>query len=141
MRAVVDTNVLVSAFRSAAGAARPIVEAALERRFDLLASVPLFLEYEAVLMRPEQLRAFGLNAREMQEFLAGLATTISPVEIFFLWRPQLADPADEMVLEAAVNGRAERIVTNNRKTFATAARKFSVGVSSPGEFLKILEGS
>ncbi|MDX8497559.1 PIN domain-containing protein [Mesorhizobium sp. VK4C] len=82
------------------------------------------LEYEAVLTRAEQTAVHGLSAMELDRLLAGFAALAEPVEPHFLWRPQLADPKDGMVLEAAVNGRADALVTHNRRDFAVAARAF-----------------
>jgi putative PIN family toxin of toxin-antitoxin system len=133
MRVVLDTNVLVAALRSKSGPSREWVRATLKREVEILVSVPLFLEYEAVLKRPEHLLATGLlKIERVDEFLAGLAGVVTPVEVSYLWRPQLADPADEMVLEAAVNGRADWIVTYNVRDFAVAAKCFKIGIGGPG---------
>ena len=77
----------------------------------MLATPPLFLEYEAVLKRPEQLAASGLSPADVDAALDALAALIEPVEAHLSWRPQLDDPDDEMVLEAAINGRADALVT------------------------------
>ena len=89
-------------------------------------------------MRPEQRQAHGLAASEVERFLAALASACEPVELNFRWRPQLADPNDEMVLEAAANGRADAIVTHNLKDFERAARRFGIRAVTPGELLKEL---
>ncbi|CAL1242116.1 Putative toxin-antitoxin system toxin component, PIN family (plasmid) [Candidatus Methylocalor cossyra] len=128
-----DTNILVAALRSKSGPSRAWMRAALKREVEILASVPLFLEYEAVLKRPEHLLATGLLKTELvDDFLAGLAGVVTPVEVSYLWRPQLTDPGDEMVLEAAVNGRADWIVTYNVRDFAVAARRFKLNIGGPG---------
>jgi predicted nucleic acid-binding protein len=106
--------------------------------FVAVASVGMFLEYEAVLKRPEHLAAARLTEGEIDVFLDGLATLIQPVTPYFLWRPQLRDPNDEMILEAAVNGRAERIITFNLKHFLPAAERFGIQVLLPAEFLRSL---
>ncbi len=85
---------------------------ALDRAFEVLVSVPLVLEYEAVLTRPEHLEASGLTAREVNEVLDALVKVATPVPLRFLWRPRLKDPADEMVLETAVNGAADWLATS-----------------------------
>jgi len=103
-----------------------------------LVTTALFLEYEAVLLRPEQQLATGLNPSDIEGFLAALASAAEPVEVNFLWRPQLRDPADELVLEAAVNGRAEAIVTHNVTDFRVGAKRFGVATLTPAEFLKEL---
>lgn len=98
----------------------------------------LFLEYEAVLKRAEQRLAHKLKLRDIDRFLAALASACEPVEVSFQWRPQLADPNDEMVLEAAVNGRADVLVTHNVRHFSKAAAMFGVRVLQPGDLLKEL---
>ena len=131
---VVDTNVLVAGLRSRSGVSRKIIRAMLERRIEFGASPAMFLEYEAVLSRAGQLAAFGLTLDEVREFLDGLALLVTPIGLSFLWRPQLNDPADEMVLEAAVNGMASALVTWNVRDFVPAAGKFGLRVITPGVF-------
>jgi len=133
MRLVLDTDVVVAAFRSDRGASRPLLLAALEGRIKLLASVPLFLEYEAVLTRPEQRAPIGLSVESINMVLDTLAAAVEPVVFRFLWKPQLKDPADEMVLETAVNGQANRIATFNVKHLRAAARAFGISAAPPGE--------
>jgi predicted nucleic acid-binding protein len=96
----------------------------------------LFLEYEDVLKRPERLLGHGLKIEEVDRFLAILAGLCRPVEVNYRWRPQLADAADEMVIEAAVNGRAEALVTFNVRHFLPAAGLFGLAVMTPGEVLR-----
>ncbi len=140
-RLVLDTDVLVAAFRSDRGASRRLLLAALDRRFVMLASVPLMLAYEAVLTGPEQLQEAGLTAGETNAVLDALAAVVEPVALHFLWRPRLKDPADEMVLETAVNGAANRLVTFNQKHFTDAAREFGLRVALPGETWREIGGS
>jgi putative PIN family toxin of toxin-antitoxin system len=135
MRLVLDTCVLVAAMRSRLGASYSLLNAALSARFDLVLSAPLVLEYEAVLTRREQLLQSGLTTDEVSEFLeilcdAGILLVRDP-----RWRPQLRDTNDEMVLEAAINGRVDAIVTFNRRDFAPAYEKFKIQVISPQEAL------
>lgn len=99
-----------------------------------LATPALFLEYEEVLMRPEQRASHGLRIRQVEGFLAALASAVEPVAVHIAWRPQLRDPADEMVLEAAINGRADAIVTFNVKDFIPAGR-FGISVVRPADLL------
>ena len=131
---VLDTNVLVSALRSSTGYSRRILVEVLNRRTVAAVSVPLFIEYEDVLTRPAHVRAFGLTPTEVHRFLDGLAGVLAPVEISYLWRPQLKDPADEMVLEAAANARASHIVTWNIKDFAPVAGRFAMQVVTPPQW-------
>lgn len=96
------------------------------------------LEYEAVLKRPEQLAASGRSAAMTDAFLDALTLFIEPIHLHYLWRPQLRDPVDEMVLETALNGRAEALVTLNIGDF-TAASHFRLPVMTPGVFLRRLQ--
>jgi putative PIN family toxin of toxin-antitoxin system len=135
---VVDTDVVVAAFRSDRGASHQLLLSALEERFELLVSVPLFLEYETVLTRPEQLTACGLQASEIERFLRALVAVATPVRFAFRWRPTSLDPADDMVLETAVNGGADAIVTFNVRHFAPAKENFRCAVLSPKQALQYI---
>lgn len=138
LRAVVDTNILIAARRSRFGASNALLRAADEGAFRMLASVPLFLEYEAVLTRPEHLLASRLSERMVKDFLDYLARLVEPIRLHYLWRPQLGDVADEMVLETAINGRADCIVTFNKRHFAPAAR-FGIETIWPDEALRRIQ--
>ena len=107
-----------------------------KRRLAPLATPPLFLEYEDVLKRPEQRLAHGLALEAIDEFLAELAALIEPVGVHFQWRPQVKDPNDEMVLEAAINGEADALVTYNIADFASAGARFAIPTIRPPELLK-----
>jgi hypothetical protein len=96
------------------------------------------LEYEAVLKRPEQLAVSGRTAATTDAFLDALSLFIESVHLHYLWRPQLRDPADEMVLETALNGRAEVLVTLNIADFHSA-NHFRLPVLTPGAFLRQLQ--
>jgi putative PIN family toxin of toxin-antitoxin system len=113
MRVAFDTDVIVAALRSRTGASNALLRALRLGQLEAMVSVPMMLEYEAVLMRPEQRQATGLTIQEVGVFLDGLAALLTPVVPYFLWRPRLRDPNDEMVLDAAVNGGADGIVTFN----------------------------
>jgi putative PIN family toxin of toxin-antitoxin system len=139
MRAyVLDTDVLVAAFRSDSGASRRILEMVLAGQLRVLLSVPLMLEYEAVLTRPEHLSASGASAEDVGDVLDGLASVGKHVRLAFRWRPALSDPNDDMVLETAVNGQAHAIVTFNERDFNPVAGRFGCQVTRPGEFLRRL---
>lgn len=139
MRLVLDTDVLVAALRSDRGASRQLLISALDREIEVLVSVPLMLEYEAVLTRPEHLDASGLTSEQMNQVLDALAKVLIPVRLRFLWRPRLKDPADEMVLETAVNGGADRLVTFNLRHLAAAAREFGICVLRPRDVWKEIQ--
>jgi putative PIN family toxin of toxin-antitoxin system len=135
-RLVLDTNVVVTAFRSRTGASAEVVRLVRRRELVMVATVALFLEYEAVLTRPEHLARAELTAAEVVGALDVLAAVVEPVEPYFLWRPRLRDPDDEMVLEAAANGHADAIVTFNARDFAEAAGEFGIEVLTPIAILK-----
>lgn len=133
---VLDTDVVVAALRSDRGASRQLLLAALNRRFELLLSVPLVLEYEAVLTRAEHLAACGLSSVEVGRVLDDLAAVARPVRLAFRWRPKLRDPDDDMVLETAINGRASAIVTFNQRDFAGAVKDFNCAIMLPAVALQ-----
>src|SRR5277367_2547414 len=136
MRIVLDTSVLVAGLRSRLGAGNAILRLVAQRRIVLLATPPLFLEYEDVLKRPEHRLVHGLSEEEIDDFLRALAALVEPVELHFRWRPQVHDSNDEMVLEAAINGDADALVTYNTKDFSAAAERFGLPILTPAEFLK-----
>ena len=123
MKCVLDTNILVAAIRSPQGASSALMKLTLTNKLSPLVSVPLFLEYESVLLRPEHLAASKLTKSQVLNFLDVLSGFVIPIEIFYLWRPQLRDMKDDMVLEVAVNGQADVIVTFNTKDFTSAVDK------------------
>jgi putative PIN family toxin of toxin-antitoxin system len=135
-RIVLDTSVIASAFRSSRGASFILLRLVAERRLVPLVSTALFLEYEDVLSRPEQRAVHGLDASAVSRAMDGLAALCEAVEPRFSWRPQLSDPNDEMVLEVALNGRADCIVTHNLRDFRGVAPRFGVAVLTPGELLE-----
>jgi predicted nucleic acid-binding protein len=133
-----DTDAVVAAMRSPTGASAALLRAARSGGVTLLATAPLCFEYESVCGRSEHMRAAGLDAASANVFVDALIDLVEPVEIWFMWRPQLRDPGDELVLEAAVNGRAEVIATFNRRDFRPAAERFGVEVLLPSEMMRRL---
>jgi predicted nucleic acid-binding protein len=101
----------------------------------MLLSVALALEYEAKCMLAEHRLAAGLTESETRVYINGLIAMAEPVRTHFRWRPQLHDPGDELVLEAAVNGQAAAIVTFNEKDLREARNRFGIAVLRPGEAL------
>jgi putative PIN family toxin of toxin-antitoxin system len=132
-RVVLDTNVLVAASRSKKGASTKLLSLVGTGRFEMCVSVPLILEYESVLLR--DLEPDSAEWQVRMDILDYLCRVAKRQEIFFLWRPSLRDPKDEMVLEAAVAGGCSAIISYNKRDFAGAER-FNITVTSPQDFLK-----
>ena len=132
---VLDTDVIIAAMRSPLGASAALLMAARRGEIRMLANVALALEYEATCRRAEHGVAAGLSPAQVGVFIDAVVALAEPVETHFLWRPQLRDPGDELVLEAAVNGRANAIVTFNQKDFGEIPMKFSVEVLAPVDAL------
>lgn len=133
---VLDTSVIVAALRSRNGASSIIINRIAHQRVVPLVTTPLFLEYEAVLKRPEHQLATGLSVKQIDNFLSAFASAAIGVHTHFRWRPQLRDSDDEMVLEAAANGRADALVTHNIKDFGMTQETFGILVLTPGQFIQ-----
>ncbi len=136
MRLVLDTNVVVAGMRSPSGASAALLMAARRGKVKILANVALALEYEATCGRTEHGVASGLKPAQVAIFVDAVIAMAEPVETHFLWRPQLRDPSDELVLEAAVNGQASAIVTFNSQDFGVVPMQFGVEVLSPANALR-----
>ena len=141
MRLTCDTDVIVAALRSRTGASNALLHTLREGQFEAVASVPMLCGYEAVLMRPEQCQATGMSVQEVGFFLDGLVALLLPVVPYFLWRPLVRDPDDEMVLDAAVKGRADTIVTCNVQDFLPEARRFQLELLTPRKALRRLRSA
>jgi len=135
-RVVLDTDVIIAALRSPTGASAALLSKVVDRHITMLASVTLFFEYEAKCSLADHWRAGGLNKEQAEVFISGLAALIEPVETHFLWRPLLRDPNDEMVLEVAVNGRAESIITFNFRDYGQVPKTFGLDVLTPSDALR-----
>ncbi|MBY0505973.1 MAG: putative toxin-antitoxin system toxin component, PIN family [Bryobacteraceae bacterium] len=136
MRLTVDTDVVVAAMRSPTGASAALVSLLLRGRADWLLSVAMALEYESICMLADHRLAAGASEQDVQNLLASIFDIIVPVEVHYQWRPQLSDASDEMVLETAVNGRAEAIVSFNHADYRDAPRRFGIRLWKPAEALK-----
>ena len=134
-RLMIDTNVLVAALRNKNGPSFALMQLVRRGLAAMYCSPALFLEYEDVLKRPAQLMASGLLSTDVDAVLNELAGLMVPVTTHYQWRPQLRDPADEMVLEAAVNGQVNVIVTYNLRDFLPAQR-FGIPVLNPQQTFK-----
>jgi predicted nucleic acid-binding protein len=130
---VIDTNVLVAGLRSRRGAAFMLLSLVGSGRFGTNLSVPLVLEYEEVLLRTES--NLVLPGSAIEDVLDYHCLEARHHQIFFLWRPYLKDPRDDMVLELAVKAESRFIVTYNLRDFAGCER-FQVRPLPPPEFLR-----
>lgn len=139
MRIVLDTDAFIAATRSATGASREILLMVERGEIEALMTVPMLIEYEAVLKRPTHLAAAHLTEEQADNIIKTLASIVVRVAVRFSWRPQLADANDEMILEAAVNGHADAIVTFNTRHYAEAAPRFGVAILKPGELLRSMQ--
>lgn len=136
MRLVLDTDVVVAAMRSPRGASAALLRTAQSARVTILLGVALAVEYEAVCHEPEHQIAAGLSQKEVNQFVTAVIALAEPITIHYLWRPKLRDPNDEMVLEVAVNGQADAIVTFNKKDYGSVAKEFNVEVLLPAQIIK-----
>jgi putative PIN family toxin of toxin-antitoxin system len=128
---VLDTDVVVAAMRSPTGASAAILQLIRRGHATLLLSVPLALEYEAVCQNAEHRLAAGLSQRQVDIFVTAVIAMAEPVKTHFLWRPQLRNPGDEMVLETAVNGRADALVTFNIRDYGQVPNRFGIELLLP----------
>jgi putative PIN family toxin of toxin-antitoxin system len=138
MRVVLDTDVIVAALRSPTGASRQLLLAGVESRITLVISAPLLLQYESVLKRAEHLTAARATADDIDIVLDQIAAAAEATEIHYLWRPRLTDYGDDLVLEAAVNGRADVLASFNVKDFAPVIGQFGIALSKPGDLWRIV---
>jgi len=133
MRLVLDTDVLAATMRSPRGGSAELLRRIRLGQAVMLLNVPLALEYEAKCMTAEHRLASGLSLAEIALFLDRLISLAEPVQTYYRWRPQLRDPGDEMVLEAALNGRANTLVTFNARHFGAVPSHFGIEVLRPKE--------
>lgn len=137
-RCVLDTNVLVAGLRSRRGASFRLLELVAQGRLQPVLSVPLVLEYEAVLRRNGG--PLHLGPSDVGAFLDYLCRVGEVHHIHFLWRPTLRDPRDEMVLEVAVSAGLDTIVTHNVADFR-GGEAFGVRAITPRQFLFEMRGA
>jgi len=130
---VIDTNVLVAALRSTRGASHGLLRLIDSGRFGVNISVPLVLEYEDAAKRA--IGGMHLAVEDVDDVLDYLCRVARRHAVFYLWRPFLRDPKDDMLLEVAVVANCNFIVTYNRRDFQ-GAEQFGVRAVTPREFLR-----
>ena len=129
---VIDTNVILSALQSRLGKSFELVSKIGTGLFDFAVSVPLVLEYEAILKKHSDRTIF--SDTDIESFIDYLCAAGTKTKIFYLWRPYLKDPFDDHVLEVAINANASSIITFNKKDF-TEAQNLGIAIQTPKEFL------
>ena len=132
MKVVIDTNVLVAALKSRRGASYKLISLLPTGMFSIAVSVPLIIEYEDVLRRGKL--SAKISEKDISDFIDFICSVGYRQDIFFLWRPFLPDPSDDLVLEVAVAAGCDAIITYNKRHFANIA-KFGQRVLDPKDFL------
>ena len=135
LRVVLDTNVLVSGLRSKQVASYKLLTMLGEGQFVTAVSVPLVVEYEKALADPRTKVPF--SPADIGKFIDYICTVSDKRKIYYLWRPHLPDPGDDMILELAVAGRCDFIVTYNVRDFKGAGQ-FGIKILMPGQLIKLL---
>jgi len=134
-RVVLDTNVVVAGLRSRRGASFRLLAEVGRGKFEIALSVPLVLEYEDALLRHGSVT--GLSRADVDSVLDYFCSVGHLQSIFFLWRPLLPDPKDDLVLEPAVAAGCKTVVTFNIRDFR-GAEGLGVSAQRPGDFLKAI---
>jgi uncharacterized protein len=114
---VVDTNVFIGSLIGKKGPNRKLIQKCLNSEFQPLMGNALFVEYESVIHRDDIQSKCPLSKQEISEFLSAFMSVCQWVTIYYLWRPNLRDEADNHLIELAVAGNAKFVVTNNAKDF------------------------
>ena len=136
---VVDTNVFVSALRSTEGGSREVLRACLQGRLQPLMGTALFSEYEDLLVREILFEGCPLDSEEREALLDAFVSVCRWTKIYWLWRPNLRDEADNHLIELAVAGNAEYLVTHNVRDFTNAELYFpDTSVVTPQQLLEEL---
>jgi putative PIN family toxin of toxin-antitoxin system len=132
---VIDTNVIVSALKSRNGFSYKLLSIIDDERFRVFISVPVILEYEDAIKR--QKTKIKLNKADIDAILDYICLISEEREIYYLWRPYLKDPKDDMFLELAVESESDFIVTFNKKDYK-GIDKFNLEAITPKEFIRII---
>lgn len=134
---VLDTSVFVSAIMSVDGAAREVLRRCLLGEHEALMGQALFSEYESVVKRDELFAQAPISRTERIELWQAFLHVCRWVQVYFLWRPNLPDEADNHVVELALAGGASHIVTHNVRDFVRSELQFAqLTVVTPKQFLK-----
>jgi putative PIN family toxin of toxin-antitoxin system len=131
VRVVIDTSVLITALRSNAGAAAEVIRMALRSELVTLMDYKLACEYREVTLRPGHMHASGRSIADTEAIVDALEAIAEPVFVAFRHRPLSPDEDDNLVLDVAINGIADAILTNNIKDFKGPAKQFDIEVMTP----------
>ena len=135
---VLDTNVLVAALLQGGGSARAVLRACLNDLYQPVLGPALLAEYEDVLGRAELFSGSVLSGVERNELFDGFLSCCRWVEVFYAWRPNLPDEADNHLIELGVAARADAIVTRNLRDLSRGELKFpSLRVVTPEQCLEV----
>lgn len=133
---ILDTSVLIAGLRSSLGASYSLLQLVGTDHFAIGLTAALVLEYEEVCLRLQD--AIGLSADDVQDLLDYFCSVGELAAARFQVRPSVADPDDELVLEAAVATQSQWIVTHNVRDMRAGAARFGIEVITPGEALRRL---
>jgi putative PIN family toxin of toxin-antitoxin system len=137
---VLDTNVLVSAMLRGGVAPRAVLRACLKGQYEPVLGPALLAEYEDVLGRAELFEGSALSTKERHELFDGFLSQCRWVEVFYAWRPNLPDEADNHLIELGVAAHAETIVTRNLRDLSRGELKFpSLRILTPEQCLEVLK--
>lgn len=135
---MLDTACLVTAVRSSSGAAGEVLRRIFKKQVELLMDLKISLEYRDVALRPKHLMVSALDQSEVLELIEALEAFATPVEIVIKTRPLSSDPNDDMVLDLAMNGGADALVTYNTKHFSGPGKRYGIAVVSPAQLLEMM---
>ena len=133
---ILDTNILFTALRSDIGASFKLISLIPSDLFNLSVSVPLVVEYEDVLKRPNQLK--HISNKDVDDFIDFIVSVAERKTIHYLWRPFLKGPCDDMLVELAVASNADVIVTYNKKDFKNVEESFGIKIIDAKELLQLI---
>ncbi len=132
-RIVLDINVLYAGLYSSSGASYQILKRIEQKQIRTVISTSLLFEYEDVLKRKQS--ELGFTNQQIEIVLDNICLFSDFQDIYFLWRPYLRDPKDDLVLELAVASHTQWIITYNLKDFK-GIDKFGIQSITPKALLE-----
>jgi putative PIN family toxin of toxin-antitoxin system len=139
-RIVVDTNVITAAMLSPAGSNRDVLRACFKGMAKPLMGEALFQEYEDLIHREAVMSKSPLMLKEREALLDAFLSVCEWIRVYYLWRPNLPDEADNHLVELAVAAGADAIVTSNTRDIKRSELNFpNLQILTPAQFLKTLK--